>query len=145
MSSYVTAKWGVHGLVRTLQIEARATPGIDVSLVWPGGVDTPVYLQAGTYLQRHGGPPPRSTRPRRWPPRRSARCGRRSGRSWSARSTGSSSRGFRLLPAVFDVLVTPLMRLSGLGREEVANSPGNVLSPTPEGEAVHGRWSRRLS
>lgn len=145
MSSYVTAKWGVHGLVRTLQIEARATPGIDVSLVWPGGVDTPVYLQAGTYLQRHGRPPPPVDPPEKvaaaavralWSPKREVMVGP---------LNGVVVAGFRLLPAVFDVLVTPLMRLSGLGREEVANSPGNVLSPTPEGEAVHGRWSRRLS
>lgn len=58
MSSYVTAKWGVHGLVRTLQIEARETPGIRVSLVSPGGVYTPVYHQAGTFLRHHGRPPP---------------------------------------------------------------------------------------
>lgn len=31
MSSYVTAKWAVHGLVRSLQIEARQTPGVEVS------------------------------------------------------------------------------------------------------------------
>lgn len=40
MSTYVTAKWAVHGLVRCLQIEARTTDGTSVSLVTPGGVDT---------------------------------------------------------------------------------------------------------
>ena len=58
MSSYVTAKWGVHGLARTLQIEARQTPGVEISLVSPGGVDTPVYSQAASYLGRDGRPPP---------------------------------------------------------------------------------------
>ncbi len=58
MSSYVAGKWGVHGLVRTLQIEARQTPGVDISLVSPGGVDTPVYAQAGSYTGRIGRPPP---------------------------------------------------------------------------------------
>ena len=33
---------GGAGLVRTLQIEARATPGVRISLVSPGGVNTPV-------------------------------------------------------------------------------------------------------
>ena len=51
--------------------------------------------------------------------------------------------GFRLFPSLFDVLVTPLMKLGGLSRGEVEDSPGNVLSPTPEGEAVHGRWGRQ--
>ena len=50
--------------------------------------------------------------------------------------------GFRAAPAVFDAIVTPLMRAGGLSRDEVENSPGNVLSPVPEGEAVHGRWGR---
>ena len=58
MSSYVAGKWGVHGLVRTLQIEARQTPGVDISLVSPGSVDTPVYAQAGSYTGRVGRPPP---------------------------------------------------------------------------------------
>ena len=49
---------GGDGLVRCLQIEARTTSGIDISRATPGGVNTPVYLQAGTYLRRHGRPPP---------------------------------------------------------------------------------------
>jgi len=65
MSSHVTAKWAVHGLVRCLQIEARQTPGIDISRVSPVGVNTPVYLQAGTYAGRHGMPPPPVVSPER--------------------------------------------------------------------------------
>lgn len=142
MSSYVTAKWGVHGLVRTLQIEARSTPGVDISLVWPGGVDTPVYLQAGTYLERHGRPPPPVDSPEKVAravvraldhPRREVSVGL---------ANHLVVTGFRVFPAVFDVIVTPLMRAGGLSREEVENSPGNVLAPVPEGEAVHGRWGR---
>ena len=59
MSSYVTAQVGAcTGWCGCLQIEARTTSGIDISLVTPGGVNTPVYLQAGTYVRRHGRPPP---------------------------------------------------------------------------------------
>lgn len=142
MSSYVTAKWGVHGLVRTLQIEARSTPGIDISLVWPGGVDTPVYLQAGTYLRRHGRPPPPVD-----PPEKVARAAVRAlGRPRRETSVGLANHlvvtGFRMAPAAFDAIVTPLMRVGGLSRGEVENSPGNVLAPIPEGEALHGRWGR---
>ena len=35
MSSYVTAKWAVHGLARALQIEARGTPGSRSALSRP--------------------------------------------------------------------------------------------------------------
>ncbi len=65
MSSYVTAKWGVQGLVRCLQIEARETPGVEVSLVSPGAINTPVYLQAGSYAGVHGRPPPPVVSPER--------------------------------------------------------------------------------
>ncbi len=140
MSSYVAAKWGVHGLVRTLQIEARATPGIQISLVSPGGVNTPVYRQAGTFLQRHGRPPPPVD-----PPEKVARAVVRAlDRPVRERSVGLANHlttaGFRLTPQVFDLLVTPLMRAGGLSRAEVENSPGNVLAPRPEADAVHGPW-----
>ena len=142
MSSYVTAKWGVHGLVRTLQVEARSTPGIHISLVSPGGVDTPVYQQAGTYLQRHGRPPPPVDSPEKVAkavvralthPRREVSVGA---------ANHLSVIGFRLFPAVFDRLVTPLMRVGGISRSETDNSAGNVLEPHPAGDALHGRWGR---
>lgn len=142
MSSYTSAKWGVHGLVRTLQLEARSTPGIHISLVSPGGVDTPVYYQAGTYLGRHGRPPPPVD-----PPEKVARAVVRAlRRPRRETSVGLANHvvvaGFRLSPGVFDLLVTPLMRAGGLSRGKVDNSPGNVLAPFPQGEAVHGRWGR---
>ena len=142
MSSYATSKWAVHGLVRSLQIEARSTRGVEVSLVYPGGVDTPIYAQAGSYTGRAGQPPPPVDRPEKVAgaivdllerPRR-------------ARSVGTLNTvmvlGFRFLPSVFDRLVTPLMRLLGQGRA-VPAGPGNVLEPVEDGEAVHGAWPRR--
>jgi NAD(P)-dependent dehydrogenase (short-subunit alcohol dehydrogenase family) len=142
MSPYIAAKWGVHGLVRTLQIEARSTPQIGISLVWPGAVNTPVYLQAGTYLGRQGRPPAPVD-----PPEKVARAAVRAlARPRRESSVGVANHvmvaGFRFLPAVFDVLATPLMRLGGLERGEVADTPGNVVTPNPSLEAVHGPWGR---
>lgn len=142
MSTYVTSKWAVHGLVRTLQIEARATPGISISLVSPGGVDTPVYRQAGSYLGVHGQPPPPVSSPEQVAaavvasidaPRRE-------------RSVGPANPlvvlGFRTIPGLFDRLVTPLMRLGGLSREPVGATAGNVLAPSPSGEMLYGGYRR---
>jgi hypothetical protein len=53
-----------------------------------------------------------------------------------------SRAGFALLPGVFDLLVTPLMRAGGLSRERVAPHDGNVFEPHPDGDALHGRWGR---
>jgi NAD(P)-dependent dehydrogenase (short-subunit alcohol dehydrogenase family) len=142
MSSYVTAKWGVHGLVRTLQIEARSTPGTHVSLVWPGGVDTPVYLQAGTYLRRHGRPPPPVDSPEKVARVVVRALGRPRRESPVGVANHLTVTGFRVVPGVFDRIVTPLMKAGGLSRGEVDNSPGNVLAPQHDGEALHGRWGR---
>lgn len=142
MSSYVTAKWGVHGLVRALQIEARETPGIEISLVSPGGVDTPVYRQAGTYLTRHGRPPPPVD-----PPEKVADAVlsvlRRPQRD---KGVGPANpilvAGFRLVPAVFDRVVAPLFRRGALSGSGVSPTSGNVLEPNPAGETLRGGWTR---
>ena len=142
MSSYVAAKWAVHGLARPLHIEARETPGIEVSMVAPGAVDTPVYQQAGSYAGHAGHPPPPVDPPERVVkailkamdrPKRHASVGL---------ANGIASAGFRLLPGVYDVLVSPLMRLAGLSRREVPPNPGNVLEPHPDLEAETGGWTR---
>lgn len=143
MSSYVTSKWAVHGLVRCLQIEARQTPGIDISLVSPGGVDTPVYLQAGTYVGRHGRPPPPISSPERVARTIVKRIERPARETDVGPLNGLTVLGFRLAPMVFDRIVTPLMEVGGLSRGEVEPSSGNVFAPVGAGEAVHGDWGPR--
>lgn len=142
LSSYVTSKWAVHALVRALQIEARSTPGVEISLISPGGVDTPVYSQAGSYTGRMGRPPPPVDAPEKV-----ARAIIRSiDKPRRERSVGVANplmvTGFRFLPGVFDALVTPLMRVGAMSRDRVDPHHGNVFEPLPEGEAVHGAWGR---
>ena len=142
MSTYVASKWALQGLVRTLQIEARATPGVRISLVSPGGVNTPIYDQAGSYTGHPGSPPPPVVSPERV-----ARA--------VIRAAGEPSRdlavgvlnavlvaGFRTAPGLYDLLVSPMMRLLGQGRGSVESNPGNVFEPDPDREAVRGRWPR---
>ena len=142
MSPYITSKWAIHGLVRTLQIEARETPGVHVSLISPGGVNTPIYVQAASYTGHPGHPPPPVTSPERVArdvvkaldhPQRDRDVGI---------ANGAMVAGFRILPGVFDAAVAPLMRLFGQGRDSVEPHPGNVFEPVPELEAVRGRWPR---
>lgn len=140
LSTYSTGKWGVQGLVRTLQIEARGKPGVHVSLVSPGGVDTPIYDQAGSYTGHPGHPPPPVVAPER--------VGRavvaaldKPGRDISAGPLNFLMvAGFRLVPGVFDLFVGPMMRLLGQGRDSVDANPGNVFEPAPAKESVRGRW-----
>jgi NAD(P)-dependent dehydrogenase (short-subunit alcohol dehydrogenase family) len=140
MSSYCMSKWAIHGLVRTLQIEARAKPGVHVSLVSPGGVDTPIYDQAGSYTGHPGSPPPPVVSPERVA-RSVVGALDKPGRDIAAGPVNwLMVTGFRLLPGVFDALVSPMMRLLGQGSASVDPHPGNVFEPVPHKEAVHGRW-----
>ena len=140
MSSYVLSKWAVHGLVRTLQIEARQREGVAISLIAPGGIDTPIYQQAATVLGRHGNPPapvlePEDVARRVWwvlrHPRRQTNVGP---------ANLVTIAGFRLFPAVYDALVTPLMRTFGLAPwQGLPPTAGNVDSPqhpAPEEDAM---------
>ena len=142
LSSYVASKWAIHGLTRSWQIETRADPGVRVSLVWPGSVNTPAYSQAANYAGRIGRPPP----PVDPPERVARRIVRLADRPRRSASVGVANRltlfGFRRLPAVFDVLVTPLMKVGALSRDEISPHPGNVLDPRPAGDAQYGRWGR---
>jgi hypothetical protein len=53
--------------------------------------------------------------------------------------------GFRLLPKVYDALVTPLLHLASLTKQPAtAPSTGNVLQPRAEAEAEHGPWAGPL-
>jgi short-subunit dehydrogenase len=145
MSPYATSKWAVHALVRTLQIEARKTPGVSVTLVSPGGVNTPIYKLAGSYTGHAGHPPP----PIDPPEKIAAAIVKALDRPRREVSVGLANPvmvlGFRALPGAFDRLVTPLMRLAGQSRRTVHPHPGNVHDPVPEKEGVHGDWPRRFT
>ncbi|SDP36909.1 Short-chain dehydrogenase [Nakamurella panacisegetis] len=140
MSSYVTGKWGVQGLARILQIEARETPDVHVSLVSPGSVNTPAYSQAASYLGWHGRPPP----PVDSPDKVAAAVVGCLNSSRRDRSVGIANgfviAGFRLLPSVFDLLVTPLMKLAGLSNASTPPTAGNVLQAQPDGDQQYGQW-----
>jgi NAD(P)-dependent dehydrogenase (short-subunit alcohol dehydrogenase family) len=141
LSAYVTGKWGVRALTRTLGQEMRDVPGVRVRSVSPGSVNTPVYTQAGSYSGRGHRPPP----PVDPPEKVAAAVLRAAGRRRREVSVGWANpvmvAGHTLLPAVYDALVGPLMRVAGVTGQRRPPSPGNVLEPHEPGEAVHGPWS----
>ena len=140
MGSYVAAKWGQLGLVRVLQQEVRDAPGVEVSIVQPGGVDTPIYFQAASWTGSTGRPPPPVYSPQRVArtvlstldrPRRMVQAG-----IFNPLITA----GFRLLPGVYDALVGPLLQQMAIANDDVAPTEGNVFESQPDGNATEGRW-----
>ncbi|MDG4826493.1 SDR family NAD(P)-dependent oxidoreductase [Asanoa sp. WMMD1127] len=142
MSAYITSKWGLRGLARTLQQETRDAPDIHVCLVDPGGVDTPIYRTAANYTGRIGRPPPPVDRPEKV----ANAIVKLAERPRRARSVGLANRfvrlGFATMPPVYDVLVGPLMRLGGLSRDPVDANTGNVFAPLAAIEDTAARWGR---
>ncbi len=142
MSAYVTAKWGLRALVRTLQQEFRSEPGIHVCTVTPGSVDTPIYASAANYAGFVGRPPP----PVDPPERIAAAVVRLADRPRAQVSVGATNRlfelGYSLLPSVYDILVTPMARRLALSRQPADPEDGNVFRSAPRTGGGPLRWNR---
>lgn len=141
MSTYVVGKWGVHALVRTLQIEYQDRPGIAISLLSPGSVNTPAYTQAANYVGREGRPPPPIAQPEKAAKAIAGLLSRPRRERAVNLTTHLAVFGFRVLPAVYDRLVVPLARYGTTSRREAPPSTGSVLAPTPDGDATRSRWT----
>jgi NAD(P)-dependent dehydrogenase (short-subunit alcohol dehydrogenase family) len=140
MGSYVTAKWGQLGLIRVLQQETRDEPGISISAIAPGGVDTPIYFQGASWAGSTGRPPPPVYSPQRVArivlgtldrPRRMVQAGV---------LNPLITAGFRLLPGVYDWLVGPLFQQLALADDDAPPTEGNVFASKPAGNATEGHW-----
>lgn len=145
MGAYVTAKWGQRALARTLQQETRDARGVHVCIVSPGSTNTPIYYQAANYTGRRARPPVPVVQPERTAAV-IVRLADRPRRHVSV-PVGPPNPiviiGFRLMPRLYDVLVGPLFRVSGLTRRPERPTAGNVDAPVPAQDRVHGRWPDR--
>jgi short-subunit dehydrogenase len=128
------------GLVRVLQQEVRDAPGVEVSAVQPGGVDTPIYFQAASWTGSTGRPPPPVYTPQRVArtvlatldrPRRVVQAGF---------LNPVVTAGFRLFPGVYDYLVGPLLQRMAIANDDVPPTDGNVFESQPDGNATRGHW-----
>jgi NAD(P)-dependent dehydrogenase (short-subunit alcohol dehydrogenase family) len=143
MGAYATSKWGQAALIRTLQLETRNERNIRICSISPGGVNTPIYSQAANYTGRTAQPPP----PIDAPEKVAATVVRCIDHPRSRVSLGIANplivTGFRILPQIYDALVTPLLHLASLTRKPTEPSTGNVLEPVAQGESEHGPWTGR--
>ena len=140
MGSYAVAKWGQLALARVLQQETRDEPGISVSVVQPGGVNTPIYSQGATWAGSTGRPPPPVYSPQRVARRILSTLDRPRRVVQAGVLNHVVTAGFRLLPGVYDVLVEPLLRRLALSGDRAEPTEGNVFRSQPAGNATEGRW-----
>jgi len=132
------SKWAIRSLARELQLENRDCPGVNVTCVTPGSVDTPIYLQAASYDGRVGRPPP----PVVSPERAAHAVIRAIDRPRHTVDVGPANKvmraGFSLFPRMFDALVGPLFSLTGRDQTGATPGPGNVFESQSELNRVHG-------
>ena len=141
LGTYATAKWAQLALVRTLQLETRDLPGIDVSVVSPGAIDTPIYDLAANYSHRHTAPPPPVLAPRAMA-RAVIKCIDRPRRYVDVGPTNKLTVfGFRAMPFVYDRIIGLVSRLVIFRGSDSPATSGNVFAPTPGAEAERGGWS----
>jgi NAD(P)-dependent dehydrogenase (short-subunit alcohol dehydrogenase family) len=140
MGSYVVAKWGQLGLVRVLQQETRDAPGVKVSTVQPGGVDTPIYYQAASWVGSTGRPPPPVYTPQHVARRVLATLDRPRRMVQAGFLNPVIKAGFTLFPGVYDFLVGPLMQRLAIAHDDVPATEGNVFGSRPAKNATEGRW-----
>ncbi len=148
MSPYVISKWGVRALARQLAIENRDVPGVRIQHVAPGGVDTPIYDQGANYAGYAGRPPP----PAASADHVAAQVLRRLGafplplpQQLSLLNHGMTF-GFRVLPRVYDALVTTIFPLGATDlRRPVGPTPGNVLESHPDDNRTDGAHGSSLA
>jgi NAD(P)-dependent dehydrogenase (short-subunit alcohol dehydrogenase family) len=140
MGTYAAAKWGQLGIVRTLQQEVRDAPGVHVSAVAPGGVNTPIYYQGATWAGSTGRPPPPVYTAERVARAVVARLDRPRRLVQAGIANPVVVAGFRLLPGLYDALVGPLLKTFALAGDDAAPTEGNVFASRPEGNAVKGPW-----
>lgn len=145
MTPYVISKYAVRSLGRQLALENRDLPGVRISVVSPGSVDTPIYQQAANYLGRAGRPPAPVDSAQRVAAAIVKVIERPRDRVSVGRANPLMRLGFTFLPAVFDLAVGPLFRLAGTKPGHQGPTVGNVLQPQAELERTSGHEGQGLA
>jgi len=145
MGAYVISKWGVRGLFRQLRVDNRDRPGIRFAYIAPGGVDTPIYLQAANYSDSVGRPP----FPVASPEHVAARTLSAAEHPWRGGQVGVANDvirfGFVAAPWVYDRLVSPLFRVVAQDLvPAVVHGPGNVLDSLQQENGLRGNQGSSL-
>lgn len=140
-SAYAASKFALLGFTRSLQQELLGSPGIEVRMVLPASIDTPIYQRASNFTGRAPRPLPPVTSPYRV-----ARVIERSSRGLGPRvaTVGRMQSSMillaRALPRVYDRVILVLVETLGLSRDPAPDSLGALQSAQPGPSTVTGGW-----
>jgi short-subunit dehydrogenase len=139
--AYVTSKHAVAGFAASIRQELRVGPRpVDVSMVWPATIDTPIHQHAANRTGQAVRPIPPVVDPDRVA-RAIVRVARRPRRRVVVGAIqGSGLLVHSLFPALADRLMASAMRRIGLRPGPVPESDGTVHEPDPDTERERGGW-----
>ncbi len=132
IGAYITGKWAQNGLARVLQLETADVPGIVVTTVSPGAVDTPIYRRAANVQGHAGKPPPPVYRPETVAETIVGAVDHRRRRVTVGWANQFVVAGFRFAAPVYVRLVGPLYRRFALQRDTIPMTDGSVLVSTAD-------------
>jgi NAD(P)-dependent dehydrogenase (short-subunit alcohol dehydrogenase family) len=141
MGAYDAGKWGQRGLAEVLRLETLRDADIHVGIVSPGAINTPIYDAAANYAERGGFPPPLVIDPVRVADAILRMLDRPHRHAAVGPLNTLVVTGYRLMPAIYERLAGPLVRLLVFRGAPNEGNPGNVFSPTQRLEAERGRWT----
>jgi NAD(P)-dependent dehydrogenase (short-subunit alcohol dehydrogenase family) len=144
MTPYIVSKYAVRSLGRQLAIENRDLPDVRITVVSPGGVDTPIYKLAANYQGRPGRPPAPVDSADRVARAAVRALDRPRDRISVGKLNPLMRLGFSLMPPVFDAIVTPLFNVLASKPGEERPTTGNTLEPLDELEAEDGGFGQGL-
>lgn len=143
--AYVASKHAVAGFAASIRQELRRGPDpVDVAMVWPATIDTPIYQHAANRTGRAIHPIPPVVDPDRVARAivRSVERPRRRRRVVGV-VQGSFLPLHALAPALADRILAATMRRLGLRDGPVPDTHGTVSEPDPPSNAVRGGWRGR--
>jgi short-subunit dehydrogenase len=142
-SPYITSKFGTLGFALSLRQELRRERGIDVRIVLPATIDTPIYQHAAntTGSSVHPLPPIVSAKRAARAIVKAAEHPRRV--RVVGRMQGLLAPAFAIAPGVLERVVPRLMPPLALRSPATSPSPGTVFEPDPGSNAVVGGWQSR--
>lgn len=139
--AYVMSKFAVRGLALSLRQVVADEPGIDVALVVPAPIDTPLFARAANHTGRRLRAIPPAAAPERVAAAIVA-CARRPRRQLTATLAGRLILiGHRVSPRLTEAVVAAVAGRLITTNEPEAPSSGALFDPAPTSE-VQGGWRR---
>jgi short-subunit dehydrogenase len=139
-SAYIASKFGVDGFSAALRQELQDVPGVTVSTVMPGPVDTPLFEHAANRTGYRITPPAPTVDASRVAIAIANNIHRPRPEVPVGISTRPALLGRRLMPKKTERLAAPASSAAHLTDEPSECTAGNVMEPVAQGAEVSGGW-----